>query len=135
MKRCPLCGEKILAVAIKCRYCGSMLSDASSPGGSLTGIDLVKQALGNRYEIIGEIGRGSMATVYKAIQKNLNRPVALKVVHQNLLHDTEFVARFHREAQLCASLNHPNIVTVYDEGQISGVHFMAMEYLEGTDLV
>ncbi len=134
MKRCPFCGEKILAVALKCRYCGSMLSDAPATGGSVTGMQLVKHALGDRYLMQEEIGRGGMATVYKAIQINLNRPVALKVVHHNLLHDTEFITRFHREAQLCASLNHPNIVHIYDEGQVSGVHFMAMEYLEGTDL-
>ncbi len=109
-------------------------SHVSTPSGHtpLTGIHLVTHALGDRYEILEEIGRGGMATVYKAIQKSLKRPVALKVVHQNLLHDTEFVARFQREAQLCASLNHPNIVTVHEEGEVSGVHFMAMEYLEGT---
>ena len=75
-----------------------------------------------------------MATVYKAIQKNLNRLVALKVVHPNLVHDTEFLNRFHREAQMAASLNHPNIVMIYDVGAINGVHFISMEYLEGEDL-
>ncbi len=133
-KICPYCGEEIKTIAIKCKHCGSMLTDSPPSNPSLTGIHLVNHALGDRYEILEEIGRGGMATVYKAIQKSLKRPVALKVVHQNLLHDTEFVARFHREAQLCASLNHPNIVTVHDEGEVSGVHFMAMEYLEGTDL-
>jgi serine/threonine protein kinase len=131
-KRCPFCDEPIRVNAIKCKHCGSMLT--ATPSVSLTGVDLVKQALGDRYEIQEEIGRGGMATVYKAVQKSLDRTVALKVVHQNLLHDTEFVARFHREAKLCASLNHPNIVHVYDEGEVSGVHFMAMEYLEGQDV-
>jgi formylglycine-generating enzyme required for sulfatase activity/serine/threonine protein kinase len=131
-KRCSFCDEPIRVNAIKCKHCGSMLT--ATPSVSLTGVDLVKQALGDRYEIQEEIGRGGMATVYKAVQKNLERTVALKVIHQNLLHDAEFVARFHREAKLCASLNHPNIVTVHDEGEVSGVHFMAMEYLEGQDL-
>ena len=87
-----------------------------------------------RYEIKSELGRGGMATVYKAVQKNLNRTVALKVIHQNLLHDTEFVSRFLREAQLSASLSHRGIVTVYDVGSVGSVHFIAMEYLEGEDL-
>jgi serine/threonine protein kinase len=131
-KRCPFCNEEINALAKKCKHCNEWLT--TTPSVSLTGVDLVKQALGDRYEIQEEIGRGGMATVYRAVQKSLDRTVALKVVHQNLLHDTEFVARFHREAKLCASLSHPNIVTVHDEGEVSGVHFMAMEYLEGHDL-
>ena len=133
MKRCPYCDEIIRANAIKCRYCGSLLTDAPASG-AITDITLVKQALVTRYELQEEIGKGGMATVYKAIQKNLQRPVALKVIHQNLIHDSEFVARFHREAQVCASLQHHNIVTVYDEGELNGVHFMAMELLNGYDL-
>jgi serine/threonine protein kinase len=133
-KQCPLCFEDIHAQAIKCKHCGSMLSDAPPSSGSIGGITLVRQALASRYEIQEEIGRGGMATVYRAVQKNLNRPVALKVIHQNLVHDSEFVARFHREAQVCASMQHPNIVTVYDEGELGGVHFMAMELLDGRDL-
>ena len=95
---------------------------------------IIKQALGSRYEIQSVIGKGGMATVYKAIQTSLNRPVALKVVHQNLVHDIEFIDRFLREAQVCASLNHPNIVTVYDVGSIDTVHYISMEYLEGMTL-
>jgi serine/threonine protein kinase len=133
-KLCPYCSEEIKSTAIKCKHCGSMLSDAPPSSGSIGGITLVRQALASRYEIIEEIGRGGMATVYLAVQKNLQRAVALKVIHQNLVHDSEFVARFHREAQVCASLQHPNIVTVYDEGEVSGVHFMAMELIDGLDL-
>jgi serine/threonine protein kinase len=75
-----------------------------------------------------------MAVLYKGIQRNLSREVALKVIHPNLVHDREFLERFHQEAKVAASLNHPNIVKIYDEGEMNGVHFMAMEFLDGLDL-
>ncbi len=95
---------------------------------------MVKKAFAHRYDIQYEVGRGGMASVYKAIEKSSKRVVALKVVHKNLSYDTEFLARFHREAQLCAKLDHKNIVRVHDAGQISGMHFIEMEFLEGIDL-
>ncbi|MBN1187432.1 MAG: serine/threonine protein kinase, partial [Bacteroidales bacterium] len=94
----------------------------------------IRQALADKYEIQSVIGRGGMATVYKAVQNSLNRLVALKVIHQNLIHDEEFVGRFLREAQICGQLKHQNIVTVYDFGSIGSVHYMSMEYLEGETL-
>jgi serine/threonine protein kinase len=94
----------------------------------------IRQALGDKFEILSVIGRGGMATVYKAIQNSLNRLVALKVIHPNLVHDREFVDRFLREAQVCGQLNHPNIVTVYDFGSVGTIHYMSMEYLDGVTL-
>jgi len=111
-----------------------MLTGEARPIEKITSDTKVKLALAGKYEIIRQIGKGGMATVYEAVQKNLNRKVALKVIHLNLIHDEEFLERFHREAQLAASLTHHNIVTIYDEGQENGVHFIAMEYLEGEDL-
>jgi sugar lactone lactonase YvrE len=75
-----------------------------------------------------------MAIVYKAVQENLGREVALKVLPQGMTHDRKMLERFHREAQSAAQLNHPHIVTIFDEGELNGVHYMAMEYLEGRDL-
>ncbi len=98
------------------------------------GSEAVKFALGDKYEILEEIGHGGMATVYKALEKGQNRYVAIKVLHQNLVHDKEFVSRFQRESQLCSWLNHPNIIPVYDYGHVSGVYFIAMQYLEGSTL-
>jgi serine/threonine protein kinase len=95
---------------------------------------IIKQALKGKYKILEVIGKGGMATVYRAIQSNLNRQVAIKVIHQNMVHDEEFIKRFKREAQVCSSINHTNIVTVYDVGSIGTVHFMSMEYLEGMTL-
>jgi len=132
MKPCPYCGESLKPDAVVCRFCGSSLPGDSSA--TLLKEYQVKTALSQKYDIIEVIGRGGMATVYKAIQRNLNRTVALKVVHPNLVHDSEFLSRFHREAQMAASLNHPNIVMIYDVGAINDVHFISMEYLEGEDL-
>ena len=86
------------------------------------------------YQIVEEVGRGGMAVVYKAWQPSLKRHVALKVLPHYFQHDPEFVARFQREAQAAAQLSHPHIIPIYDTGQADGLHFIAMEYLEGGSL-
>ncbi|MDD4554063.1 MAG: protein kinase [Bacteroidales bacterium] len=132
---CPYCKEVIYEGGIKCSHCGSILdTGAAIPESNIFSDSFISNSLSSKYEIRSEIGRGGMATVYKAIQKNLNRPVAIKIIHQNYIHDKEFVIRFHREAQFCSSLSHPNIVTIFDEGESNGVHFMVMEYLDGIEL-
>ena len=133
-KLCPYCKEEIKADAIKCKHCGSMLTDAPDGGMPSDPETPVRNALASRFEIISEIGRGGMAVVYKAKQRNLGRIVALKVLPQQFTHDKEFLDRFHREARAAAQLSHPNIVTIYDEGVENGVHFISMEYLDGVDL-
>jgi Tol biopolymer transport system component len=86
------------------------------------------------YRIVAELGRGGMAVVYKAWQPSLERFVALKVLPAYFQHEPEFLARFHREAKSAARLNHPNIITIHDTGEIDGVHYIAMEYVEGGSL-
>lgn len=80
------------------------------------------------------IGRGGMAEVYKAQHPTLNRPVAIKVLPTHLARQTEFRRRFEREAQLMAKLKHPNIVQVFDFGQMSNQYFMILEYVSGPHL-
>ena len=88
-----------------------------------------------QYQIERLIGRGGMGAVYQGRQITLNRPVAIKVLPAELARNTEFVARFHREAQLLASLSHQGIVTIFDFGQTTEGHlYFVMEYVDGTDL-
>lgn len=90
--------------------------------------------LNDRYEIQNRIGRGGMADVFLARDLLLDRPVAIKVLFPEFATDPNFVERFRREAQSAASLNHPNIVSVYDWGKYSNTYFMAMEYVQGRTL-
>ncbi len=87
-----------------------------------------------KYQIVGELGRGTMGEVYKARDPVLNRFVALKTLGVRAATGDETLQRFQREAQAAAVLNHPNIVTVHDFGEEHGLLYMAMELLEGTDL-
>lgn len=93
--------------------------------------------LGKRYRVVGRVGQGSVGEVYEAIQANLARPVAVKVMRQDLP-VTEFgwaVERFHHEACVTANLAHPNVVTLFDYGcTTDGRPFMAMELLHGPSL-
>jgi len=133
-KHCPFCGEEILNIAIKCKHCGSMLSGETTATGEFTSATQVRLALANKYEIIEEIGRGGMATVYKARQKNLDRIVAIKVLPPQFTHDQEFINRFIREARSASRLHHQNIITIYDVGNEQNFYFISMEYLEGRTL-
>ncbi len=91
--------------------------------------------LGGRYELDGVVGRGGMAEVYRARDLRLDRIVAVKTLREDLARDQTFQARFRREAQSAASLNHPSIVAVYDTGEddsaTSHVPFIVMEYVDG----
>lgn len=95
---------------------------------------MIGTVLASRYEIIEQVGGGGMALVYKALDRLLNRFVAVKVLRQQFVHDEEFIRRFGREAQSAASLSHPNVVSIYDVGQEGEIHFIVMEYIEGRNL-
>src|ERR1017187_416099 len=91
-----------------------------------------RRLLGGRYELDGVVGRGGMAEVYRARDLRLDRIVAVKTLREDLARDQTFQARFRREAQSAASLNHPSIVAVYDTGDDEAgpghIPFIVMEY-------
>src|SRR5436309_1030172 len=92
------------------------------------------EVLGDRYQLGDSIGRGGMATIYRGQDMRMDRVVAIKVLREVYSTDPKFVTRFQREAKAASSLQHPNIVQVYDYGQTDGNYFIVMELVEGTDL-
>lgn len=95
---------------------------------------LLGRFVDGRYLITRRIARGGMATVYLADDQRLTRTVAIKVMHENLGEDEDFVARFDREARAAARLSHPNVVSVFDQGMDDGRPYIVMEYVEGSTL-
>jgi beta-lactam-binding protein with PASTA domain/predicted Ser/Thr protein kinase len=87
-----------------------------------------------RYRLLRRIGSGGMADVWLAEDPHLQRRVALKVLHRRFAQDREFVERFEREAEAAAGLSHPNVVAVFDRGEVDGTHYIAMQLLEGRTL-
>jgi tetratricopeptide (TPR) repeat protein/predicted Ser/Thr protein kinase len=86
------------------------------------------------YRVEALLGRGGMGVVYRALDLALDRPVALKILSPELAEDVRFRERFLTESRLAASLDHPNIVPVYDAGEVGGELYIAMRYVEGSDL-
>ena len=118
--------------------CLDALENLAPPSGSITTekdstAEETRQHLG-KYELLEEIGRGGMGVVYKARQKDLDRIVALKIILAGELASPEHVRRFIDEARAAARLQHPNIVRVYDVGEMDGRHFFAMELVAGSTL-
>lgn len=99
-------------------------------------MNLVGKIIGNRYEILKEIGNGGMAIVYKAKDHVLNRDVAVKVLRDEYTTDSDFIKRFNTEAQSAANLQHPNIVAIYDVGheEENDLYYIVMELIKGKTL-
>ncbi len=95
---------------------------------------LVGQLLDGRYAISRKLARGGMATVYLADDQRLTRTVAVKVMHEGLGDDQDFIGKFDREARAAARLSHPNVVSVFDQGLHRGRPYIVMEYVEGCTL-
>jgi WD40 repeat protein len=103
---------------------------AESPDGAIP----TELAEHTRYRVLGLLRGGGMGMVFKAEHRLMERPVALKVIASGLIDDPAAVARFQREVKTAARLSHPNIVQAYDADQAGPLHFLVMEYVEGTDL-
>ena len=86
------------------------------------------------YSIIGQVGAGGMATVYKAWHERLDRHVAIKLLHESFVRDADFLERFEREARIVARLEHPHIVPIYDYDEHNGVPYFVMKYIDGGTL-
>src|SRR5437773_8227803 len=137
---CPSCGTQNEEHFKFCRSCGTDLT-ATTPIGEvqaaqqeITEIDMVREQLKEEYEILQELGRGGMAIVFRAREKQLERDVAIKVLPFSLAFDKEFVERFQREARTAGKLEHPTIIPIYRVGKSGRVIFFVMKYIRGKSL-
>jgi serine/threonine protein kinase len=127
---CPTCSADTGTSAQFCPACGTALPRPTGAGDPLIG-----KVVARKYSIERRIGEGGMGRVYRARQLVLDKPVVLKVLHQELLSDARTVARFQREARAASRLNHPNSINILDFGVAEdGELFIAMEYVDGHDL-
>ena len=124
-KFCPSCGLDVMATTPV---------EAVGATGERTDREIVSEALAPEYEVQDELGRGGMALVYQALERELGREVAVKVLPFALAFDAEFVERFQREARTAAQLEHPNIIPIYRVGLSGRVIFFVMKFLRGGSL-
>lgn len=121
-------GKEVDCRQLRYTGCKEQYNGVRSVIGGLTGSQL------GTFQIIAEIGRGAMGTVYRAFDPRLRREVAIKVLRPELTSDHEVVSRFQREAVTAANLGHPNIVVVHDVGVVAGYQYIVMELLRGSTL-
>jgi hypothetical protein len=90
--------------------------------------------LAGRYRVVGSLGRGGMGEVYRADDLRLGQPVALKFLPESIASDPTRLAQFHQEVRTARQVSHPNVCRVYDIGEVEGLTFLSMEYVDGEDL-
>ncbi|MCX6556054.1 MAG: protein kinase [Candidatus Aminicenantes bacterium] len=139
MNKCPNCGVGNADGAQFCLNCGKEFSPLpahtlDSDGLFRSELDPIKEKLVEKYQILRFIGKGGFSTVFLLKDKVLERPCALKILARDLTMDMEMVERFKREARLYASLDHPNIVSVYDFGFHNHVAYIIFKYIDGVTL-
>jgi serine/threonine-protein kinase len=135
---CSRCGTQNDDTSKFCRSCGLDLTttpvSTARDQPETTEFDLVRDQLKDEYEIVEELGRGGMAIVFKAREKQLERDVAIKVLPFSLAFDKEFVERFQREARTSAKLEHPGIIPIYRVGKSGRAIYFVMKFLRGKPL-
>jgi len=138
---CSRCGTQNDDASKFCRSCGLDLMSTTpvagvvhDPQAEVTELELVRDQLKDEYEILEELGRGGMAIVFKARERQLERDVAVKVLPFSLAFDKEFVERFQREARTSAKLEHPSIIPIYRVGKSGRVIYFVMKFLRGKPL-
>jgi predicted Ser/Thr protein kinase len=142
MMTCPQCGTAVPAGATSCTRCGSPVTDPVAKTLAIATEDVaerdallaqLRHELADEYEVERELGRGGMGVVFKAVEIELGRPVALKVLPPGLGQGAA-AERFRREARLAAALDHPSIIPIYRVGRVAGTYYFAMKLIEGRAL-
>jgi eukaryotic-like serine/threonine-protein kinase len=116
---------------VPCRTISGVSDPSSSPA---TPASATPTQVGGRYVLLGELGRGGMATVHRAHDEVLDRQVAIKILHPHLARDDAFLDRFRREARAAAALSHPNVVAVHDWGETDEGAYLVLQLIEGPTL-
>ncbi|MBN1234257.1 MAG: SUMF1/EgtB/PvdO family nonheme iron enzyme [Candidatus Coatesbacteria bacterium] len=136
---CNHCGQGVSDNFVFCPNCGRKVSKEEEekvkvPQKKAAIPQALKEALPPKYDLVEKIASGGMAIVYLAIDKELNRKVAIKVLLDSYAEEEELIARFKREAQIAGKLRHPNIIPIHEIGSNKGYHFFVMDYLSGGTL-
>ena len=154
MPQCPGCSREVPEGATSCPVCGARLTDHTTqlsperpafPGGAIHTPTLAARrssdarfvtgaVLAGRYRIVTLLGRGGMGEVYRVDDLKLDHPAALKFLPDTLALDSHALARFHGEVRIARQVSHPNVCRVYDIGEIDGLQFLTMEFIDGEDL-
>jgi hypothetical protein len=151
MIRCPDCDKEVPRGSSVCPRCGTSVDEGATQlletpssahtidrGISFDSIDEARftpgRILGDRYRIVGLLGRGGMGEVYRADDLKLGQPVALKFLPEKMLKDGPSLTRFHREVRVARQVSHKNVCRVYDIGEARGHHFLSMEFIKGEEL-
>jgi eukaryotic-like serine/threonine-protein kinase len=133
---CPTCKTANTDFAENCSHCNTPMPVDDSA--TIMAVDLTAQRTGSdfgpRYRIEKLLGEGGMGRVYKAYDKELNRTIAIKVVRPGAMEEADALERFKQELVLASKISHKNILRIHDLGEVNGVKFITMAYVEGQDL-